>query len=188
MSTIEEKDFCLTWRVGRSSLSGMVPAEQEFLYAEMKRIASLHLRKESGAHTLQPTALVHEVFLRLRDVTQSGWEDRQYLGLVSATMRRILIDHARKKRSRVRNEGIAMECPTGFHPSLSALGNEEMLVLNDALDELAAMDARQAQIVEMRFFGGFDMGEIATELGLSERTVQREWSAARAWLLLRIRP
>lgn len=166
----------------------MASAEEQLLYGEMKRIAALHLRRETAGHTLQPTALVHEVFLRMQKLTQTGWESRQYLGLVSATMRRILIDHARKKGSRRRNESVALECPTGFSPSFSTLSNEDMIALNEALDELAEMDRRQAQIIEMRFFGGFEMAEIAAELQLSERTVQREWSAARAWLLLRIRP
>jgi RNA polymerase sigma-70 factor, ECF subfamily len=149
------------------------------LYSQLKRLARIHLSRERQGHTLQPTALVHEALLRIK----SGDQDPQaFFRIASSMMRRILIDHARSRKSRL----IALDPPAEFHPTLQALSPEQILAVDIALTELSTVDERQASILEMRFFGGLTMDEIATALDLSSRTVKREWSCARAWLLTRL--
>jgi RNA polymerase sigma-70 factor (ECF subfamily) len=126
--------------------------------------------------------------MRLNPKGQPAIEGPQLFSIASTMMRRVLIDHARSRRSRLANEAVALELPTGFHPALQVLSMEQLLTLDQALDELNAVDQRQALILEMRFFGGLTMDEIAEALSLSSRTVKREWSCARAWLLTRILP
>ena len=167
----------------------LIPAENfDELYVQLKRLARLHLSRERPDHTLQPTALVHEALMRLNPQSKPSLDAPQFFRVASTMMRRILIDHARSRRSRLANEAVALELPTGFHPALQVLSMEQLLTLDQALDELATVDERQAQILEMRFFGGLTMDEIAEALSLSDRTVKREWSCARAWLLTRILP
>lgn len=167
----------------------LIPADSfDELYIQLKRLARLHLSRERPDHTLQPTALVHEALMRLNPEARPGLDGPQIFSIASTMMRRILIDHARSRRSRLANEAVALELPTGFHPALQVLSMEQLLTLDQALDELNSVDQRQAQILEMRFFGGLTMDEIAEALSLSSRTVKREWSCARAWLLTRILP
>jgi RNA polymerase sigma factor (TIGR02999 family) len=160
--------------------------EFETLYKELKRLAAFHLRAEAPGHTLQPTALVHEALLRMRGAAQRLEEPRQLFGLASQMMRRILIDHARSKKSRKNNERLSLDLSADVHPALEVFSPEELLTLNQALNELENLDLRQAQIVEMRFFGGLSMLQIASVLELHVRQVQREWACARSWLLTRM--
>lgn len=165
----------------------LIPSnELDKAYFELKRLARMHLSRERSGHTLQPTALVHEFLLRINNIPGATFDLKAYFPLASSMMRRILIDHARSRTSRLANEAVAIDSPTGFHPALQSLSMEQLLTVDDALNELAAMDPRQAQILEMRFFGGLTTEEIAQSLDLSSRTIKREWTCARAWLLTRL--
>lgn len=154
----------------------------EILYLELRRLAAACLRSERKDHTLQPTALVHEAYLRL--VAQRGkeWESRTHFMAVAAlAMRRVLVDCARARYAKKRG-GEALR--VDFHQDLPVgeTWEEELLDVHAALNRLAEFDARQARIVELRFFAGFTEVEIGKLLGISERTVKREWEMARAWL------
>ena len=151
------------------------------IYQELRRRAAAHLRRESPGHTLQPTALVHEAYLRLVD-QRVGWQNRgQFLGVASQMMRRILVDRARARRMAKRSGNwtrvTLQHAATAFEPT-----NIDVLALDAALKKLAALDARKVQIAELRFFGGLTLEETGEVLGLSLATVERDWQAARAWL------
>lgn len=153
-----------------------------FVYEELKRQARILMLGERANHTLQPTALVHEAFLRLSEQTGIEWQNRRHFyGIASRLMRQILVDHARLHAAEKRGNN-----PIHFSIDDIQIPIEErassILALNEALDHLAEFDERQAKIVEMRFFGGMRNGEIAESLEISERTVVREWQAARLWL------
>lgn len=167
------------------------PADERLVnevYAELRRLAELWMRDEKAGHTLQPTALVSEAWLRLVGHDAAvGWEGRSHFVAVAArTMRRLLVDHARKKAADKRGGGWA-------RLTLSAADGEnvdrpeQFEALDEALTELAELDPRAAQVIELRFFGGFGMEEIAQHLGVSRRTVQDDWAMARAWLHGRLR-
>lgn len=153
-----------------------------FVYDELKRQARLLLSKERPGHTLQPTALVHEAFLRLIEGSGIDWQNRgHFYGIASRLMRRILVDHARLHAAEKR----------GHHPIHFSIDDVQIpveeragsiLALDEVLERLEKFDETQARIVEMRFFGGMNNGEIAESLSISERTVGREWQAARLWL------
>jgi len=152
------------------------------VYAELQRIARRHLARETPGHTLQTTALVHETYLRLLGQKGVAWADRaHFFAIASTMMRRILVDHA---RARLAGKRAHRELPLSVATGLSAAGGREveLLDLDRALDGLAREEPRTARIVEMRFFGGLENAEIGAVLELSERTVEREWSYARAWL------
>ena len=158
------------------------------VYAELRQRAAKALRSESRAHTLQPTALVHEAYLRLAG-QNNGWKNRtQFFAVASQIMRRILVDHARA-RAAAKRPPKRMQVTVSAAES-AAVGPREvdLIALDDALLELAAEDARQAQIVDLRFFGGLTHEEIAAALGISLATVNRSWRIARAWLYERIGP
>jgi RNA polymerase sigma factor (TIGR02999 family) len=156
------------------------------VYKELKKRAAAYLRRERSDHTLQPTALVHELYIRLLHDDAVAWQNRaHFFGIAAQVMRRILIDQAREHQAAKRggaamrvalDEGIASEQPITC----------EILLLSQALDELAHLDARQAQIVEFRYFGGMTEQEVASVLSLSRATVTREWRTARAWLFRRM--
>ncbi|HEX8246765.1 MAG TPA: sigma-70 family RNA polymerase sigma factor [Pyrinomonadaceae bacterium] len=153
-----------------------------FVYDELKRQARQFMAKERANHTLQPTALVHEAFLRLAEQSGIDWKNRSHFyGIASRLMRQILVDHARTHAAEKRGSS-----PIHFSLEDVQIPVEEragsILALDEALERLAEFDERQAQIVEMRFFGGMDNGEIAAALAVSERTVGREWQSARLWL------
>jgi RNA polymerase sigma factor (TIGR02999 family) len=152
------------------------------VYRELRRIASAHLRRESADSTLQPTALVHEAYLRLIDIDRMDWQDRSHFFSVASTlMRRILVDHARASRAGKRGGGTdTILIEEAFLPSPGRA--PEILALDDALEHLARLDERQAKIVEMRFFGGMTEEETGNVLGISARTVKRDWRMAKAWL------
>ncbi|MEJ7623901.1 MAG: sigma-70 family RNA polymerase sigma factor [Pyrinomonadaceae bacterium] len=153
-----------------------------YVYDELKRQARRMMSSERSNHTLQPTALVHEAFLRLSDQTGIDWQNRSHFyGIASRLMRQILIDYARRHASQKRGS-------RAIHFSLEdvQIAIEEragsLLALDDVLNRLEQLDPQQAKIVEMRFFGGLKNDEIAESLGVSERTVTRDWSTARVWL------
>lgn len=152
------------------------------VYRELRRIASAHLRKEAANHSLQPTALVHEAYLRMIEINRVDWQSRaHFFSVASGIMRRILVDYARAKRADKRGGEIDTVV---FDEGLLATKARapELLALDDALNQLAEMDRRQAQIVEMRFFGGLTEEETGDVLGISARTVKRDWRVAKAWL------
>jgi RNA polymerase sigma factor (TIGR02999 family) len=152
------------------------------IYQHLRRLAARYLRSERANHTLQPTALVHEAYLRLAGTHDIKWEDRAHFFRIAATtMRRILVDYARNSKAEKRGGG-AVKVP--LEPFLGASDEfrETVVDLDRALDRLAAIDKRQAKVVEMRFFAGLSEEEIACALQLSKRTVTREWTMAKAWL------
>jgi RNA polymerase sigma factor (TIGR02999 family) len=153
----------------------------ELLYAELRAMASSHLRSERSDHTLQATALVHEAYLRLVD-TQQSWRNRaHFFGIASTAMRRILVDHARAKRA-AKRPGSQQKVDLDTAPLLTVPHSDEIIALDLALDKLSQFDARQSRIVELRYFGGLTSEEVAETLGISVITVQRDWAVAKAWL------
>jgi RNA polymerase sigma factor (TIGR02999 family) len=157
----------------------------QLVYEDLRRLAERYMSRERRGHTLQPTALVHEVYLKLVDQTRANWKGRSHFFAVGArVMRRLLIDHARG-RGREKRGGARQRVTLAESLSPSAergLDFEELLSLNTALEQLAAVEARAAQVVEMRFFGGLTIPEVAHVLGVSTRTVEGDWTYARAWL------
>ncbi len=153
------------------------------VHQELRRIARRHMAGERPDHTLQPTALVNEAYLRLIDVQQMRWQNRaHFFAMASRVMRRILIDLARSKGSRKRGAGAAkVSLDEGM--LIGGDPGRDLLALDDALQALAAVDIRKSQVVEMRFFGGLSIKETAEALGVSPETVLRDWKLAKAWLL-----
>ncbi len=178
-------------RLLRAWRGGDAVAHEELLrrvYAELKRVAAAQLRSERGGHTLQPTALVHEAFLRLLGQTRVDWRDRtHFFGIAAAMMRRVLVDHARARLADKRaHQKVTLTGGAEFFtdPAFAdeALPPERMLDLDGALDRLAASFPRPARIVELHFFAGLEFAEVAAALEIAPRTVMRDWSFARAWL------
>jgi RNA polymerase sigma factor (TIGR02999 family) len=155
------------------------------LYAELHDIAARHMRGERPDHTLQPTALVHEAFLRL--LTPGSYEDRtHFLRAASTAMRHVLVDHARARNAAKRGGALRVT----LDEALAGRDERvvELLVLDDALTRLAAAEPRWAQVVELRFFGGLEVPDVAAALGISAATVKRDWQFARAWLARELGP
>lgn len=153
------------------------------LWDELRNIAAACLSQERLDHTLQPTALVNEVYLRLVDATVVGPGDRErFLGLAARTMRRVLVDHARRLKAGRRGGGVWQRVT--LHPDLAAgkVDTVDVVELNELLDEFSTIDPRAGRVVELRFFGGLSIDETAAVLGVSDRTVDNDWYAARAWL------
>jgi RNA polymerase sigma factor (TIGR02999 family) len=166
--------------------SGGDPAALEELvpmvYQELRRLAHYHLRQERDGHTLQTTALVHEVYLRLCGQEELRWEDRAHFFSVSARMmRRILVDYARRRGAEKRGSG-AIHLRLDDVLRIPIAEPSALLALDRALEELAAFDARKCHVVEMRFFAGLPAKEIAVALKTTEATVRRDWNIAKAWL------
>lgn len=152
------------------------------VYEDLRQRAGAFLRRERPDHTLQPTALVNEAYLRLVDQTRIDWKGRtHFLAVASETMRRILIDHARHHRAAKRGGGRG-RVPLKAWIAVTEDWNVEPTALADALEELNAVDPRAGRIVELRFFGGLTQVEVGEVVGLSERSVRKEWAWARAWL------
>jgi RNA polymerase sigma factor (TIGR02999 family) len=152
------------------------------VYDELRRLAAAKMANEAPGQTLQPTALVHEAWLRLSHESRSAWRNReQFYAMAAETMRRILVDRARRRRSRKHGGGLervdleAVELPV---PS----DDELVLAVHEALERLAAEDPDKAQVVKLRFFVGLENAEVAALMGVSEKTVQRHWAFAKAWL------
>jgi RNA polymerase sigma-70 factor, ECF subfamily len=153
------------------------------LHGELRKLAAAYLRRERPGHTLQPTAVVHEAYLRLLPQRAIPWENRaHFFGIAAQMMRRVLVDHARRRRA-AKRAGAAVETvmKSAIADPVNA-GDVDVLALHEALDALAALDARQAQIVEMKYFGGLTAEEIAEVLNISVSTVKREWTTAKVWL------
>ena len=178
-SSGEVTDLLLELRRGNKEAEGhLIP----LVYKELRRIAAAYLRRESPDHSLQPTALVHEAYIRLLDFKEIDWQSRSHFFAVSATlMRRILVDHARASQARKRGNGWdAVSLNEAILPSPERA--PEILALDEALNKLAAFDERQSKVVELRFFAGMSEDETGCVLGISARTVKRDWRIAKAWL------
>jgi RNA polymerase sigma factor (TIGR02999 family) len=165
---------------------GNKQAEAELIpliYSELRRIAGSYMRDERPGHTLQPTALVHEVYLRLADQTRVHWKSRAHFFAVAAKlMRRFLVDHARERTADKRGgRQVPLEIDN-FDAEYVSKRPEEVLAIEAALERLEGFDSQQARIVEMRCFGGLTVEEVAEALGISPRSVKREWAMAKAWL------
>lgn len=162
-------------------------ADQERLLAavqeELRRIAGAYMRRERPEHTLQPTALVNEAYLRMIKERGVAWRDRgHFFGIAARVMRQILVDHARKRRARKR--GLGTRSDRSLSSIADPVGGQDLdvLALHEALNDLATLDPRQAEIVELRYFGGLTEAEVATVKALSPATIRREVAAARFWL------
>ena len=157
------------------------------VYDELRAVAGSYFRQQPEDHTLQPTALVNEAFIKLV-ATKAGWKDRAHFLAVAATaMRQILVDHARKRLTSRRGGGVARLTLTGEFTPIVPDHDVDLLGLHEALEALLTLDQRQAQVVEMRFFGGMSAAEVAEVLGVSKTTVDKSWRAARAWLNAQLR-
>jgi RNA polymerase sigma factor (TIGR02999 family) len=152
------------------------------VYEELRRQAARYLRRERPGHTLQTTALIHEAYLRLIDQRSVRWQNRAHFFAISAQlMRRILVDHARSRQAAKRG-GSNIKLPLEEEMIASAGREVDMVALDEALERLAAMDPQQSRVVELRFFSGLSVDETAEVLGVSTRTVKRDWNVAKAWL------
>jgi RNA polymerase sigma factor (TIGR02999 family) len=152
------------------------------VYEELRRRAHLKLRREDPGHAMQTTDLVHEVYLKLVDQRRAQWHNRAHFYAIAARMmRRILVDDARRRHAQKRGSGRDL-VPLDEAPSLAAGGAVDFVALDAVLDRLQALDPRQAEVVEMRYFGGLSVEETAHVLELSPATIKREWATARAWL------
>lgn len=152
------------------------------IYEDLRGIASQKLSRESNDHTLQPTALVHEAYMRLVSSKSDNWENRaHFFGAAAEAMRRILIDHARKKR-RLKRGGKGKKFELDEQALVQNTDSDDLLALDEALSELELLDKEKAELVKLRFFGGMSMPEAAKVLGIPPRTADRYWAYARAWL------
>lgn len=157
------------------------PELMAFVYAELRKLAQSAFRHQPAGHTLQPTALVHEAFVKLFGSEGAAWKDRvHFFALASRAMRQLLVDHARALATAKRGEGAQRTLSEGLAPAAGP--SIDLLDLDEALRELAALDERQARVVELRYFGGLEAQEAASVIGVSLATVERDWRAARAWL------
>jgi RNA polymerase sigma-70 factor (ECF subfamily) len=177
-------------RLLTASLSGSTDAKERllpFVYADLRRAARRALSRERPGHTLQPTALVHEAYLRLVDQTRATPQNRaHFVAMAAQMMRRILINHALAKKADKRG-GLHTHIPIEDAPEIAAESpGVDVVMLDSALKELAAIDARQAEIVELRYFGGLSVEEVAALLDISPATVKRKWATAKLWLRRRI--
>jgi len=177
----------LQWREGNAvaleRLIGLV-------YTDLRKVARAHLRREQAGHSLQATALVHEVYLRLVSVERLRVENRaHFIAVAARLMRQILVDHARRKGAGKRGGAVSMVSLGSVTSRTEPRGggtDVDILALDSALDELAAFDKQQCQVVEMKFFGGLTIEETAEALNISTATVEREWAIAKAWLYDRL--
>jgi RNA polymerase sigma factor (TIGR02999 family) len=178
-SPSEVTELLQQWSDGRrEALDQLLPR----LYAELRRLAASYLRRERPNHTLQPTALVHEAFVKLVDQRAVRWQNRaHFFGIAAQVMRRVLVDYARAHDAAKRGSG---EAPLTLDDRLVAGPGVDIdvLALDEALTRLASIDAQQSRVVELRFFGGLTMDETAEVLHISPATVGREWTLAKAWL------
>jgi len=180
----EITELLRNWRGGdKAAMDKLLP----IVYDELRRLAAGFFRRERPNHTLQATALVHEAYLRLVDQSRVGWENRaHFFGSAAQLMRQILVDHARSHNAAKRGGG---EIKVSLAEDMALAGPRELdlIALDAALDELAALDEQQSRIVEMRFFGGLSIEETAQVLGVAPSTVKRDWNTAKAWLYHRMK-
>jgi RNA polymerase sigma factor (TIGR02999 family) len=171
--------WLIAWSDGsRDALDHLLP----LVYRNLRRLAAGYMQREPAGHTLQPTALVHEAYVRLVDQRQVQWRNRaHFFGAAAGMMRRILVDHARERLAEKRGGGL--ERVTLIDDQIAAEpGGVDVLALHESLERLAAFNPRQAQIVELRYFGGLTIEETAEVVRTSAATVVREWTIAKAWL------
>ncbi len=165
-------------RGDRAALDELIPA----VYGELRRMADRYLRQERPDHSLQPTALVHEAYLRLIDQRQVHWQNRaHFFGVAAQMMRRILVDHAKACRRDKRGGG-AHKVPLDEASNLIGEGSADLVALDDAMKRLEEIDPRKSRVVELRYFGGLSVEETAQILDISAKTVMRDWNLAKAWL------
>ncbi|HPF39109.1 MAG TPA: ECF-type sigma factor [Phycisphaerae bacterium] len=185
---MQAKNNDITWLLERA-VSGDIEAWDSvipLIYEELRSLAEVAMRGERRSHTLQPTALVHEAFIRLVRQNERSWESRAHFFAAAAeTMRRLLVDHARTRKAARRGGGARHETLDPLLISFESRSTD-LLALDAALDDLQTLDRRQARIVELRFFGGLSVDQVADVLRVSQSTVERDWRIARAWLLREI--
>ncbi|HXT62924.1 MAG TPA: sigma-70 family RNA polymerase sigma factor [Pyrinomonadaceae bacterium] len=170
----------LKWGEGdAAALDKLMP----LVYDELRRLASNYLRRERQNHTLQPTALVNEAYLKLVDQKNAHWQNRaQFYGVAAQLMRRILVDHARQHQAEKRGGSKQQRLSITSARAIAQTPEVDVLAVHEALEELKQFDEQQERIVELRFFGGLSIAETAEVLGLGHATVERDWKMARAWL------
>ena len=176
----EVTELLHAWSRGdAAALERLVP----LIFEDLRRMARRHLRGERGGHTLEPTALVHEAYLKLKEQRSADWQNReQFFALASRIMRRVMLDYA-KARGTVKRGKDVVKVPLEEALEVGQGETVDLLDLGDALERLGELDPRQGQIVELKFFYGFEHEEIAEILGVSATTSKREWKAAKLWLL-----
>ncbi len=187
MDARSEEITCLlkAWGSGDEAALGRLT---EHVYPELRRLARRSMKNEARGHTLQTTALVHEVYLRLVDATNIEWRARaQFFAIAAQMMRRILVDAARNRGSR-RRGGMPVKISLDESAILSPAPDRSILALDEALTAFSQLAPRQGRVVELRYFGGLTEEEIAAALNISPRTVRRDWDLARAWLLRELTP
>ena len=169
------------WRKGSAEAEAQL---MERVQGELRRLAAGYMRRERGGRTLQPTAVVNEAYIRLLPQRGVSWENRaHFFGIAAKMMRRVLVDHARRRHAAKRDAGPGEPVSISGVPSPAREADPvDVLALHDALSKLAELDARQSEIVEMRFFAGLTVEEIAEVLDISPATVKREWATAKLWL------
>ena len=170
----------IDWGKGdQAALDRLMP----LVYSELRRLASNYLRRERAEHTLQPTALVNEAYLKLVDQRNARWQNRaHFFGIAAQLMRRILVDHARQRQAVKRGGQDQQRLSITSAETVIKQPQIDLLALNEAMDELAQLDPQQSRIVELKFFGGLSIEEIAEVLSIGHATVERDWKMARAWL------
>jgi RNA polymerase sigma-70 factor (ECF subfamily) len=180
----EPTQLLRAWANGNvAALDRLVP----LVYRELRRIAGRCMQVERAGRTIQTTALVHEAYLRLIDISNVEWQHRAHFYAVSARiMRRILLDRARRRTS-ARRGGTSPVVNVAEIPDVSSMRAHDLIALNDALEVLAGIDARKARVIELRFFGGLSVEETAEVIKVSTDTILRDWKMARAWLLAELR-
>jgi RNA polymerase sigma factor (TIGR02999 family) len=183
--TTEVTELLARWSAGdETALEQLVP----LVYEECRRLAARQLRGERRDHTLNPTALVHELYLRLADQKRATWQSRaQFFAVAARLMRRILVDHARARHAQKRGAAPIMVTLSTATDVPEETGAADILAIDEALERLAALDAEQVRIIELRFFAGLTVEETAHVLERSPRTIKREWQLARAWLYRELR-
>jgi RNA polymerase sigma factor (TIGR02999 family) len=180
VSTHEVTRLLQAWRAGDD---GALEQLMQIVYDELHRLARRYMAAEQSGHTLQTTALVHEVYLRLVDAKNVDWQNRAHFYAICARlMRRILVDFARSRNYQKRGGNFA-HIELEEAATVSAVAGSELLAVDEALKQLAAVDTRKSEVVEMRFFGGLTVEEISAALQVSSETVMRDWKLAKAWLL-----
>lgn len=173
-------ELLVDWSKGdQKALDKLMP----LVYSELRRLAGSYLRRERQNHTLQPTALVNEAYLKLIDQHRAKWQNRaQFYGVAAQLMRRILVDHARAHQAAKRGGSDQQRLSITSAGQLSEKPDTDILALHEALNELSEIDPQQGRIVELKFFGGLSIEETAEVLGVGHATVERDWKMARAWL------
>jgi RNA polymerase sigma-70 factor, ECF subfamily len=185
VSSAQVTQLLLSWAQGdQQALNQLVP----LVYDECRRIAEKQLRRERDDHTLNPTALVNELYIRLVEQQRTNWQNRaQFFGIAAQLMRRILVDHARARHAKKRGASALFVTLSSADKESDEDNVADVLAINEALERLALIDPDQVRMIELRFFAGLTVDETAHVLGRSPRTVKREWRLAKAWLYRELR-